>query len=67
MRRIDIADFLGLTIETVNQTFTSFRSAGLIAMDQPSIVVMKNLPRLSALANGDRDAAQIFGPLLPAA
>jgi CRP-like cAMP-binding protein len=61
MRRIDIADFLGLTIETVSRTFTAFRSAGLIAMDQPSIVLLRNLPRLSALANGDRDAAQAFG------
>jgi CRP/FNR family transcriptional regulator, anaerobic regulatory protein len=55
MLRIDIADYLGLTIETVSRTFTAFKVAGLIAMEQPSIVLLRDLPRLSALAKGDRD------------
>ena len=53
MRRLDIADYLGLTIETVSRTFTAFRNAGLIAMDQPSVVSLKRLDRLAAMASGD--------------
>jgi CRP/FNR family transcriptional regulator, anaerobic regulatory protein len=57
MRRIDIADYLGLTIETVSRTFTQFRTDGLIAMDQPVVVFLRNIHRLAILARGDRDAA----------
>jgi CRP/FNR family transcriptional regulator, anaerobic regulatory protein len=60
MRRIDIADFLGLTIETVSRTFTAFKNAGLISMDQPSIVFLADLPRLSALARGNSEAVLEF-------
>jgi CRP/FNR family transcriptional regulator, anaerobic regulatory protein len=52
MRRVDIADFLGLTIETVSRTFTILRNAGLIAMDQTSIIVFKDVRKLRALASG---------------
>jgi CRP/FNR family transcriptional regulator len=57
MRRIDIADFLGLTIETVSRTFTAFRKGGLIAMDQPSVVFLKGLRKLASLASGNSDGA----------
>jgi CRP/FNR family transcriptional regulator, anaerobic regulatory protein len=53
MRRIDIADYLGLTIETVSRTFTILKNAGLIAMDQASIVVFKDTRKLRALAAGE--------------
>jgi CRP/FNR family transcriptional regulator, anaerobic regulatory protein len=52
MRRVDIADFLGLTIETVSRTFTIFRNAGLIAMDQANIILFKDTRKLRALASG---------------
>jgi CRP/FNR family transcriptional regulator, anaerobic regulatory protein len=55
MRRVDIADYLGLTIETVSRTFTIFRNAGLIAMDQASIVIFKDTRKLRALAAGEGD------------
>jgi CRP/FNR family transcriptional regulator, anaerobic regulatory protein len=57
MRRIDIADFLGLTIETVSRTLTSFRKARVIEMDQPSVVFLKGLRTLTSLASGDCDAS----------
>jgi CRP/FNR family transcriptional regulator, anaerobic regulatory protein len=60
MRRIDIADFLGLTIETVSRTFTVFRNAGLIVLDQANIVNFKDIRKLRALASGDGPA--INGP-----
>ncbi|MGL4636140.1 MAG: Crp/Fnr family transcriptional regulator [Beijerinckiaceae bacterium] len=53
MRRVDIADFLGLTIETVSRTFTIFRNAGLIAMDQANIIIFKDIRKLRALASGE--------------
>jgi CRP/FNR family transcriptional regulator, anaerobic regulatory protein len=53
MKRIDIADFLGLTIETVSRTFTQLRTSGLIAMDQCNIVVFKDIQKLSMLAAGE--------------
>ncbi len=51
MRRIDIADYLGLTIETVSRTFTHFKNGGLIVMDDPSVVFLADLQRLTALAS----------------
>jgi CRP/FNR family transcriptional regulator, anaerobic regulatory protein len=53
MRRVDIADYLGLTIETVSRTFTIFRNAGLIAMDQASIIIFKDIRKLRTLASGE--------------
>jgi CRP/FNR family transcriptional regulator, anaerobic regulatory protein len=53
MRRLDIADYLGLTIETVSRTFTIFKNAGLIAMDQASIIVFTDIGKLRALASGE--------------
>ncbi len=52
MRRIDIADHLGLTIETVSRTFTCFKAAGLIAMEDPAVVYLIDPARLAALASG---------------
>jgi CRP/FNR family transcriptional regulator, anaerobic regulatory protein len=53
MRRVDIADYLGLTIETVSRTFTIFKNVGLIAMDQANIIVFKDIRKLRALASGE--------------
>ncbi len=38
MPRLDIADYLGLTIETVSRTFAKMRSTGLIALQGTRIV-----------------------------
>ncbi len=40
MARSDIADFLGLTTETVSRTFTMLRKAGMIALDGAQTVVV---------------------------
>jgi CRP/FNR family transcriptional regulator len=59
MRRVDIADYLGLTIETVSRTFTMFRNTSLIALDQANIVIFTDIRKLRALASGEGgDAGQ---------
>jgi CRP/FNR family transcriptional regulator len=52
MRRSDIADLLGLTIETVSRTLTKLRTMMVIDVAQGgSRVEFLDLPRLVALAN----------------
>lgn len=50
MRCVDIADFLGLTTETVCRTFTQFRKAGLITLETAQKAVVRDLggPRTRA-------------------
>jgi CRP/FNR family transcriptional regulator, anaerobic regulatory protein len=52
MTRSDIADYLGLTIETVSRTLTRLRSEGLIDFASQSEVVIVNFAGLSGLAGG---------------
>ncbi|MDA8253014.1 MAG: helix-turn-helix domain-containing protein [Rhodospirillales bacterium] len=52
MTRIDIADYLGLTIETVSRTFTRLRADKLIETPTPSEVVIRNHAGLERLATG---------------
>ena len=50
MTRTDIADFLGLTTETVSRTFTAFRAAGLIELDGTTLVRVLDRAGLTAIA-----------------
>ncbi len=52
MRRSDIADLLGLTIETVSRTFTKLREMGVIEVEQGgTTVTLLDTERLADLAN----------------
>lgn len=53
MGRSDIADYLGLTTETVCRTFSRFRRDGLIRLSDPSRVELLNRDRLEELASGE--------------
>jgi CRP/FNR family transcriptional regulator len=53
MTRADIADFLGLTIETVSRSFTKLKSAHAIALPAPDRVQIADIDRLEALARGE--------------
>jgi CRP/FNR family transcriptional regulator len=53
MTRADIADFLGLTIETVSRSFTKLKKAHVIALPTPDRVQILEPDRLAALARGN--------------
>lgn len=50
MTRQDIADYLGLTIETVSRSFSQFEREGLIALTSSREVQLKNIYALEELA-----------------
>ena len=52
MTRTDIADFLGLTIETVSRTFTKLRAGGVIDLEQCILVTILDAAALEDLAGG---------------
>jgi len=52
MARTDIADYLGLTVETISRTFTRLRAERLIDMVSPTEIVLRNHAALEELAAG---------------
>jgi CRP/FNR family transcriptional regulator len=50
LKRSDIADFLGLTIETVSRQLTKLRQAKVINLTDNRLVEVPNLDRLKAMA-----------------
>ncbi len=52
MARVDIADFLGITIETVSRTLTRLKVQGLIDIEQITTLRLKDMSKLIALAEG---------------
>jgi CRP/FNR family nitrogen fixation transcriptional regulator len=49
MSRQDIADYLGLTIETVSRMLTQFENASAIALPTPKRIVLRNRAILKQL------------------
>ena len=52
MSRRDIADYLGLTIETVSRGLTKLKTKGLISLPEQHRVVLHDQPALLALGEG---------------
>jgi CRP/FNR family transcriptional regulator len=52
MSRSDIADFLGLTIETVSRTITQLKKAGTIQVPDTAHVVLREIDQLRRMAEG---------------
>ena len=55
MSRSDIADFLGLTTETVSRTFTQLRKSKIIAIENIHTIIIQRPTALLGLSLGDRD------------
>lgn len=53
MKRSDIADFLGLTIETISRQLTNLRKRGLIEIHDRRTVIISDLSRLQAACEQD--------------
>ncbi|MDR6821119.1 CRP-like cAMP-binding protein [Neorhizobium sp. 2083] len=58
LMRADIADWLGLTLETVSRRFSAFKRARLIAFDHPEIITIRDRQALEALAGTSQYAAK---------
>ena len=61
MTRLDIADFLGLTIETVCRILTKLKSEGLIALPSPHRVALLEPAQLRRLAGEPENALAPMG------
>jgi CRP/FNR family transcriptional regulator len=55
LSRNEIADYLGLTIETVSRQMTSLKRRGIIALEGPRTVVVRHLARLETAVEQSRD------------
>lgn len=55
MTRSDIADYLGLTIETVSRNFTKLKTSGIIDLHQNTTVVICDMERLEDIASCDEE------------
>lgn len=52
MSRADIADYLGLTTETVSRTFTQLKTAGIISLQEGNKIQIANMDALYDMAEG---------------
>lgn len=52
MSRTDIANYLGLTVETVSRIFSRFQKQGLMAVDNKDVTIL-DLDKLHGIAHGD--------------
>ncbi len=56
MNRTDIADYLGLTIETVSRSFTKLKTQGLIQLPDANTVEILSRRSLAAVAGMDLES-----------
>ncbi|MFT5896258.1 MAG: CRP/FNR family transcriptional regulator, partial [bacterium] len=53
MKRCEIADFLGLTVETVSRNFTKLKQRGVISMLATTTIHIDDIELLGCIAEGD--------------
>lgn len=56
MSRLDIADYLGLTIETVSRTLTALKREGLVALPSGHMVALRDAAALRRIAEGQANS-----------
>lgn len=54
LTRAELADWLGLTPETVSRCLSNFKRSRLISFDQPERIIIRELAALRALAEGSK-------------
>lgn len=54
IRRLDLAEYIGMQPETVSRCFRELESKGIIELETLTTIVIKNIPALRRIANGDR-------------
>jgi CRP-like cAMP-binding protein len=52
MGREDIADYLGLTVETVSRSFAKLKAQGVVSLPRAQTIIIHDIGRLIALAAG---------------
>jgi CRP/FNR family transcriptional regulator, anaerobic regulatory protein len=52
MGREDIADYLGLTVETVSRSFAKLKAQGVVSLPRAQTIIIRDIGRLIALAAG---------------
>ena len=52
MGREDIADYLGLTVETVSRSFAKLKIEGVVSLPRTQTIIIHDIGRLIALASG---------------
>jgi CRP/FNR family transcriptional regulator, anaerobic regulatory protein len=52
MGREDIADYLGLTVETVSRSFAKLKAQGVVSLPRTQTIIIHDIGRLIALAAG---------------
>jgi CRP/FNR family nitrogen fixation transcriptional regulator len=57
MTRQDIADYLGLTIETVSRVLSECKRGGLLEIPNLRQIVLNDIGTLQALVDGEREFA----------
>ena len=58
MKRCDIADFLGLTVETVSRNFTKLKRMGVISMQTSTAIKIEDMNMLELMADGDESVQE---------
>lgn len=54
IRRLDLAEYIGMQPETVSRCFRELEGKGIIELETLTTIVIKNIPALRRIANGDR-------------
>ena len=58
VRRVDLAEYLGMQPETVSRCFKDLADRGIIEFNGISNIKLLEIPTLRRIANGDRDALE---------